>query len=123
MTSAKKKILIADDDVAILEALTLILEDADYEVNTTIDGAMLRNVHQQVPAPDLLLLDIWLSGWNGRDICRELKSMEQAKHLPIILFSANRETQRMAQEAGADDFITKPFDVDELLQTIERHLS
>lgn len=123
MTSAKKTILVADDDVAILEALTLILEDAGYDVSTTIDGAMLRNVYQQDPVPDLLLLDIWLSGWNGRDICLELKSVEQAKHLPIILFSANRETQRIAQEAGADDFITKPFDMDELLQTIERHLN
>lgn len=120
MKSQKKTILVADDDTAILDALTLILEDAGYEVHTTTDGATLRNIQQQTP--DLLLLDIWLSGWNGRDICLELKSAEQTKQLPIVLFSANKETKRIAEEAGADDFITKPFDLDKLLQTIERHL-
>lgn len=118
--SQKKTILVADDDEAILDALTLILEEAGYEVTATADGAMLQNLSQ--PMPDLLLLDIWLSGWNGRDICLALKREERTKHLPIVLFSANRETQRIAREVGADDFITKPFDVDTLMQTIERHL-
>lgn len=116
----KKTILVADDDGAILDALTLILEEAGYEVTATADGAMLQNLSQ--PMPNLLLLDIWLSGWNGRDICLALKREERTKHLPIVLFSANRETQRIAQEVGADDFITKPFDVDTLVQIIERHL-
>ncbi len=120
MKPQKKTIFVADDDPAILDALTLILEDAGYEVRSTTDGATLREVHRA--SPDLLLLDLRLSGWNGKEICMALKSEEETRHLPIVLFSANKETKRIAQEAGADDFLTKPFDLDELLQTIERHL-
>lgn len=120
MKRLKKLILVADDDPAILDALALILEDGGYEVKTTTDGATLRNIQQL--APDLLLLDIWLSGWNGKDICVSLKSDEQTRQIPIILFSANKETKRIAQEAGADDFITKPFDLDNLLTVVERYL-
>lgn len=120
MARDRKKILIADDDPAILEILTLYLEEVGYEVETTDDGLALRSLEQNLP--DLLLLDIWMSGWHGRDICRYLKSQETTKSLPIILFSANRETQQIAKEAGADDFITKPFDLTELLTKIERHL-
>jgi DNA-binding response OmpR family regulator len=121
MNQPKKTILVADDDPAILDALTLILEDAGYEVKTTTDGATLRDIQQT--APDLLLLDIWLSGWNGKEICAALKSEETTRRLPILLFSANKETQKIAQEVGADDFITKPFDLDDLLARVERSLS
>lgn len=121
MKQQKKKILIAEDDSAILDALTILLEDEGYEVQTMVDGAAFQNIHQALP--DLLLLDIWLSGWNGRDICATLKSEERTRHLPVILFSANKETKTLAQEAGADDFITKPFELDELLAKIEHHLS
>lgn len=120
MERDRKKILVADDDPAILEVLTLYLEEVGYEVETTDDGLTLRSLGQNLP--DLLLLDIWMSGWHGRDICRFLKSQEATKALPIILFSANRETQQIAKEAGADDFIIKPFDLPKLLKTIERHL-
>src|SRR5436305_14833185 len=116
MSTRKKRILIADDDPAILDMLTLFLEDSGYEVETTTDGSNLRSFPQGFP--DLLLLDIWMSGWNGRDICLHLKSQEATKHLPILLVSANRETKTIAREAGADDFVVKPFDLDDLMQTI-----
>nr|BBH86499.1 hypothetical protein KTC_12500 [Thermosporothrix sp. COM3] len=118
--SQKKRILIADDDPAILDSLELILEDAGYEVITTGDGATIQDLVQM--KPDLLLLDIWLSGWNGKDICATLKHNEQTKHLPVILFSASRETEAIARDAGADAFITKPFELDDLLDTLEQYL-
>ena len=120
MEHRQKKILIADDDPAILEVLTLFLEEVGYEVETTHDGLTLRTFEHG--PPDLLLLDIWMSGWSGREICRFLKSQEATKQLPIVLFSANRETEQIAREAGADAFITKPFDLTGLLATIERYL-
>ncbi len=120
MESRQKKILIADDDPAILEALTLFLEEEGYEVETTSDGLTLQAFEHGYP--DVLLLDIWMSGWNGGDLCRCFKSQEETRHLPIVLFSANKETQRIAQEAGADDFLLKPFDLEELLEKIERYL-
>ncbi len=120
MQQAKKKILIADDDAAILDVLTLFLEDVGYEVEATHDGGTLQAFKNGYP--DLLLLDIWMSGWNGRDICRFLKNQEATRHIPILLVSANKETESIAREAGADDFVSKPFDLDELLGKIERYL-
>jgi len=120
MEPRQKKILIADDDLAILEVLTLFLEDVGYEVETTHDGFSLQAFEHGYP--DLLLLDIWMSGWHGRDICRFLKSQEETRHLPILIVSANRETERIAREAGADDFLAKPFDLDVLLEKIQRYL-
>jgi len=58
----------------------------------------------------------WATYWSE-------KSAEQTKHVPILLFSANKDTGKIAQEAGADDFIAKPFDMDELLEKIEKYLS
>lgn len=120
MEQKKRKILVADDDEGILDALQLFLEDVGYEVETAINGATLRDFPGGLP--DLLLLDIWMSGWNGRDICIALKSNEATSHLPIILVSANKETGKMASEAGANDFITKPFDLDDLLHKIEQYI-
>ena len=120
MQGRKKKILIADDDPGILDVLTLYLEGSGYEVETTEDGRTLQAFEHGLP--DLLLLDIWMSGWHGRDICRHLKSQKATRHLPILLVSANRDTEQIAREAGADDFIAKPFDLVELLAKIQRHL-
>ncbi|MGH2496630.1 MAG: response regulator [Ktedonobacteraceae bacterium] len=120
MQQHKKKILIADDDPAILDVLMLFLEDAGYAVETTTNGETLRDFPNGYP--DLLLLDIWMSGWNGQDICLALKSQEATRHLPILIVSANRETKHMACRAGADDFLAKPFDLDDLLKKIEHFL-
>ena len=120
MEPGKKKILIADDDPAILDVLSLFLEDVGYEVETTDDGATIQQA--QSDYPDLMMLDIWMSGWNGRDICIALKRQEATKHIPIILVSANRDTEKIAQEAGADDFLKKPFDLDNVLEMIERYI-
>lgn len=117
---SKKKILIADDDPAILDVLSLFLEDVGYEVETTDDGSTIQEAQRGYP--DLMLLDISMSGWNGRDICAALKSQETTKHIPIILVSANRDTEKIAQEAGADDFLRKPFDLDTVLEKIERYI-
>jgi CheY-like chemotaxis protein len=119
----QKKILIADDDADILEALTLILEEDGYAVETTSDGAKLSALGTlEHDLPDLLLLDIWMSGCNGREMCQLLKHQPQTRTLPIILFSANRETEQIAQEAGADAFIEKPFDLDDLLAVVARYV-
>ncbi len=120
MESRKKKILIADDDLAILEVLTIFLEEVGYEVETTHDGHTVQAFEHG--HPDLLLLDIWMSGVNGRDLCIHLKTQEETRYLPILLVSANRDMERIAREAGADDFIAKPFDLDKLLNKIERLL-
>ncbi len=114
----KKKILVADDDQGIVDAIKLMLETVGYDVATTVDGETVLKLKEELP--DLLLLDIWMSGQDGRDICRYLKGREDTKRIPVIMISANKDTETIAKQVGADDFVSKPFEMDELLEKIER---
>jgi len=114
-----KKIMIADDDAAILDSLSLMLEFEGYHVSSTLNGATVLSMAEQ---PDLLLLDIWMSGVDGRDICKKLKQQEATRHLPVVLISASNDIQGSAIEAGADDFLAKPFEMNDLLEKIEKNL-
>lgn len=115
-----KKILIADDDPAICDALQFMLEEEGYTVATSADGDTVSKIKQIIP--DLLLLDIWMSGEDGRDICRILKNQLETKNIPIIMISASRDIGKSARDAGADDFLAKPFQIDELLGKIQKYI-
>lgn len=116
-----KKILIADDDPAILEAMKLLLEDANYQVETTLSGIDVLKLQTRYLS-DLILLDIRMSGVDGCDICKQLKTQDSTRSIPIIIVSANRDAERRAKEAGADDFLSKPFQITMLLRRIETQL-
>lgn len=116
----KKKIVVADDDKDIVAVLTMMLEDAGYEVKSTANGHTAQIVHDYLP--DLLLLDIWMAGVDGRDVCKYLKSQKPTEHIPIIMISANQNTEKIAHEAGADAFIAKPFDMDHLLAKVIQYI-
>ena len=73
---------------AILDALKIMLEEEDYEVETTVDGATVQDIKE--PLPDLLLLDIWMSGIDGRNVCKLLKSNVATKHIPVIALTAGK---------------------------------
>jgi CheY-like chemotaxis protein len=119
-SSQKKKILVADDDPAIVDAIQMMLELEGYEVDTTVNGATIYKMEKEYP--DLLLLDIWMSGQDGREVCKYLKKNPATKHIPIILVSASRDVAQSAKDAGADDFIEKPFQMDDLLKTVAKHV-
>jgi len=118
---SKKKILVVDDNTSILDALKIMLEDEGYEVETTVDGATVKDMKE--PLPDLLLLDIWMSGVDGRDVCRHLKSTAATKHIPVIMISAAKDTEQIAKGAGADDFISKPFQMEHLLAIVAKYIN
>jgi DNA-binding response OmpR family regulator len=117
----KKKILIADDNPAILDALKIMLEEEGYDVETTVDGATARDMREHLP--DLLLLDIWMSGIDGRDICKHLKSAAATRHIPVIMISATKDIEQIAKDSGADDFISKPFQMEHLLAMVAKHVN
>lgn len=117
MSQKHKKIMIADDDPGIVDAVEMILEFEGYEVTSTVDGSTVLDMKAELP--DLLLLDIWMSGEDGRDICRQLKHNELTKRIPVIMISASRDIKESAMASGADDFLAKPFEMNELLQKIE----
>jgi DNA-binding response OmpR family regulator len=116
----RKKVLIADDDPSICDAVSLILEEVGYEVNSIINGEEIYKMKQDFP--EVVLLDIWMSGVDGRDICKYLKKGEATQHIPVIMISANRDTEKIAKEAGADDFLTKPFEMNDLLEKITKYV-
>ncbi|MBV9232290.1 MAG: response regulator [Chloroflexi bacterium] len=115
-----KKILVVDDDAGILEMVQLVLEGAGYEVQTSLNGACFQQMHSE--RPDLILLDILLSGEDGRELCRQVKSREQTRHIPVILFSAHFSAKDIVARSGADAFLPKPFHLHELINLVKRYL-
>jgi DNA-binding response OmpR family regulator len=120
MTSQPGMVLIVDDDAAIVDALSIIVESEGYSVSALLGGDLVGEIQRRRPA--LVLLDIWLAGQHGGDICRELKLSPETRTIPIIIVSANRDGRAIARDCGADDFIAKPFDLDQLLNKIAEHI-
>ena len=112
-----KQVLIADDDPGIVDAIEMMLDFYGYDVKSTYNGADVLLLKDNFP--DILLLDIWMSGCDGRDICKELKSRNETRDIPVLMISASREVRQSALDAGANDFLAKPFDMDELIRRIE----
>jgi CheY-like chemotaxis protein len=111
-------VLVADDDPAMLDVLRLILEEGGHEVETAAgERAVLAKLD---PPPDLIMLDVRLSGADGRDLCRRLKQRASTKAIPIVMISASAATEETAEPFGADAFVAKPFDVDDLLDLVAR---
>lgn len=111
-------ILVVDDDPDILDAVQFVLEDAGYQVSTSQKGENAESLVRADALPQLLILDVLLSGKDGRDICKKLKSNHHTKHLPVIMISAHPDAQRTVLQAGADDFLAKPFDIAQLLAKV-----
>ncbi len=116
-----KRILVVDDDPAILEVIKIILEDSKYKVTTSKNGEFVKTIGKNLP--DLVLLDVLISGEDGRDIVKKLRKNKVTSNLPIIMMSAHPSANKGAFAAGATDYIPKPFDVDELLEVIDKNLS
>ena len=116
-----KKILLIDDDPDVIAVLQLLLKKKGYEVAT---AAREEEAYKQVHAfePDLIVLDVLLSGVDGRTICKKLKDSPESNHIPIIMFSAHPGAQKNMQDFGADDFLPKPFESNKLLERIEAQL-
>ncbi|HEY4032749.1 MAG TPA: response regulator [Ktedonobacteraceae bacterium] len=119
--SKNKKILVVDDEPDILEFLRIVLQEEGYTVMAMDKVDYVENIYNST-LPDLILLDVLLSGKDGREIVKQLKKQEETKHIPIIMLSAHPSAEQTSGEAGAEDFIAKPFDIDFLLKKIKKYL-
>ena len=117
-------ILIVDDDLSSLNILTSMLTAEGYEVRGVPDGSMALTVIETQP-PELVLLDIQMPGMDGFEICRKIKSEETSSDIPILFLSGRGETQDKVKafETGAVDYITKPFQAEEVLARVDTHIS
>jgi CheY-like chemotaxis protein len=115
----KKKVYVAEDDLNILFALEVMLEEAGYDVTLSHCGnKMLQNY---LPATDLFILDNLMPDVNGIEVCRHLKSQPATEHVPVIMISALRNSGGQAKKAGADEFLEKPFQMKDLLKLVAKY--
>lgn len=116
----KKNILIIDDEPDILRLTVIRLESSGYVVSQAPDSEeALELLNKNIP--DLILLDMLLPGMQGGDFCKKLKAETRFKDIPIILFTASvMGITEIAKEVGAQDYITKPFEPEQLLYKIKR---
>jgi two-component system alkaline phosphatase synthesis response regulator PhoP len=122
MTDAlKKKVLVIDDNAGILFVVQQALELKQYEVHTSENYPGIRLMEDI--SPDLICLDVSLVGQDGRDIARELKSDPRTKHIPIILLTAYPNAADMARESGANDALSKPFELTLLWEMAAKYTS
>lgn len=118
----KTKVLLIEDDDGILDAVTLILEEEGYTVFPLADATIAVETVKSFQ-PDIILLDVLISGVDGRDVCRELKSSDEFKDIPIIMVSAHPAIKETISACGANDFLAKPFEFDDLINCLESYVS
>ncbi len=117
------KIFVIDDDKDLLKVVKSLLLKRGFEVSTFFDWEIAKNAMKRFE-PQLILLDVFLSGIDGLDVCQRLKSSPYTKHIPILLFSAfPRIAESAIHDYGADDFIAKPFEVSDLIKKVHLVLS
>lgn len=104
-----KKVLIIDDNPGILLAMKMSLQLKQYEAHTHETFRGVEAINEL--APDLIYLDMSLVGQSGRDVAQELKGDSRTKNIPIVIFTAYANGEELAKEAGADDFLLKPFEL------------
>jgi DNA-binding response OmpR family regulator len=120
MKNYGKIIFVVDDDDYIQESMKLILESEGYQVETASDGQMLSK-HLEKITPDMIILDYRLPGENGTEIATHLKANILTKNIPLILVSSH-DVASLAKKTGFTDFFEKPFDIETLVSTVQRHL-
>lgn len=116
-----KKILVVDDDPDILEVVSLVLTTEGYAAEGITKGDETYQKIQEYK-PHLIVLDVLLSGNDGRVICKTLKEDAHTKDIPIIMMSAHPSAKNSVIECGADSFIPKPFSIDNLLSTVNSYI-
>ena len=118
-----KKILVVDDEVDLVETVRFPLEMEGFQVLVSYNGEDALNQARK-ENPDLILLDVMLPKLDGYKVCRLLKFDERYKHIPILMLTAKvqEKDKAMGREAGVNEYIGKPFDIDELVQKVKSYL-
>ena len=118
----KTKILVLDDDPDIGTMIKMMLEYKGYTV-TVSDRADQAAEVLMSDGFDLIIMDMLLSGVNGTDLCSEFKKTGNLAHIPVMMISAHPNAKDICLQAGADEFISKPFDMHDILLKIDRLIS
>lgn len=112
------KVLVIEDNFEIMTVIELILKEDGHEVVSSLNSNILRDL--PLINPDIILLDQWLGKEKGSDLCLQLKSNPETAVIPVVMISAATDAEIEAGIVGADAFIKKPFDIDELSMIIKK---
>ncbi len=116
-----KRILVIDDAADTLELIKIFLEANSFEVFTFSNGKITINEVLGY-SPQIIILDVYLKGSNGVEICNQLKSNSLTRNIPIIMSSAHTTDYLILRKCAAEDFISKPMDMDELMAKINHQI-
>jgi len=119
-----KKILVVDDEVDLVETVRFPLELEGFDVLVSYNGEDALNQARK-EKPDLIILDLMLPKLDGYKVCRLLKFDERYKHIPILMLTAKTQEKDkiLGKETGADEYITKPFEMDYLMEKVKAYLN
>ncbi|TDQ08783.1 response regulator transcription factor [Pedobacter metabolipauper] len=117
-----KRIHVLEDDEDIRYIIGVLLKDEGYELQLSSTFAELKTKLKD-SVPDLFILDVMLPDGDGASICADLKGDVFTRHIPIIVMSANDQNKQISIEAGANDYISKPFDIDYIVKRINAQLN
>lgn len=123
MLTSKSKVLIADDARANQVIFSKLFDDDDFEIHLASDGNEALTLMQQIQ-PDVILIDLMMPGMDGFTLLREIRSRYTTIEMPVIVVSASDEIEDISRalKLGANDYITKPFDIDDYLKRVERQI-
>ena len=116
----KKRILDVENNLDILELITIVLNEANYVVSA---HSSEKNIFEHIISfnPDAILLDIIKPTLEGTELCRQIKAAEDTSHIPVIVLSTHTQIHQV-KEVCADEVVEKPFDIDGLLQALNEQL-
>ncbi len=117
----KKRIYILEDDVDIAYIIEFLLKDEAFAIKTFPTLKQMKQALRE-SIPDLFILDVMLPDGNGIEICKDLKEDPFTGHIPVIVMSANVRSKQLSEIAGPDDYISKPFDLDDIEKRIYKAL-
>lgn len=114
------KILIVDDDIDIAEAMEMILSDVGYEVIVNREDDILGTINKE--KPKLVILDVLMSGVDGRDICAAIKNDPLLRSTAVVMISAHPMVLKSVEKFGANYFLSKPFESDDLVRIVGKYV-
>jgi DNA-binding response OmpR family regulator len=119
----KSKVLVIDDENLLMKSTCMALNLFGFEASGALDGE--RGIATAAAShPDIILLDIMMPGMDGWQVLEQLKQLEATRHIPVVIFTAKEYSSgvTLAETRGAVDYIAKPFDMDDMVKVLEKHV-